>query len=57
MFLVDNEVQRLDGLRHALVVLLQVNLLGLQHTGLYSRFAEQLDEGLVLWKCLVAAEQ
>ena len=53
--LVDDKVERLYGFGHPLVVLFHIDFLGLQHAGLDARFAEELDEGLVLGQRLVAA--
>ena len=46
--LVDNEIQRLDSLRHAAVVVLHVDLLGLLHATLDTLLREVFDERLVL---------
>ena len=51
-FLVDHEVEGLHGLGHASVVVLHVDLLGLQHAGLDAFFGEILDERLVLGETL-----
>ena len=53
--LVDDEVERIGHFVHALVVLLHVDFLCLQHTGLDALFAQELDERLVLGQSLVAA--
>ena len=47
-FLIDYEVQLVRDFRHALVILLHVEILGLHAEVLYSLFALILDEGLVL---------
>ena len=54
---IDNEVERFYSLGHTTVVLLHIDGLGLEHTGLDTRFAEELDERLVLGQCLMAAEE
>ena len=53
--LVHHEVQRLHRLGHTLVVVLHVDFLGLQHTGLDALLREVLDQRLVLGQRLVAA--
>ena len=51
--LVDDEVQRLHGLRHLTVVVGHIELLGLKHSALYAVLGEIFDKRLVLWQCLV----
>ena len=46
--LIDYKIQLVRDFRHALVVLLHVEILGLHAEVLYSLFALILDEGLVL---------
>ena len=47
-FLVDDEVERLDGFGHVAVVVLHVVLFRLEHTSLDTLFREIFDERLVL---------
>ena len=56
-FFIDNEVQRLNSLRHTLVVLFHVDFFGLQHTSLDTRLTQEFDKRFVLRQCLMAAEQ
>ena len=44
---INDEVEGLCHFGHTLVVLLHVDLFGLEHTGLDALFAEELDQGLV----------
>ena len=53
----DDEVQRVGSFVHTLVVLLHVDLFGLQHTCLDTLFTQIFNQCLVLGQCLVAAEQ
>ena len=53
LLLVDNEVERFNSLRHTTVVVLHVNLLGLEHTSLDTFFREILDERFVFRQTLV----
>ena len=56
-FLVYYEVKRRGGLRHALVVVLHINLLSVEQAGLDARFGEIFDESLVLGQGFVTAEE
>ena len=56
-FLVYHEVKRRSGLGHTLVVILHINLLCVEQTGLDARFGEILNEGLVLGQGFVTAEE
>ncbi len=56
-FLVYHKVERLHSLRHTLVLLLHVYLLGLLHAHLHARLTQELDESLVLGQGLEAAEE
>ena len=56
-FLVHDEVERVGGFGHTAVVVLHIDGLGLEHTRLDTRFAEELDERIVLGQGLVAAEE
>ena len=49
LFFVYNEVQRRNGLGHFAVVVLHIDLFGLQHSGFDALFGEVFDERLVLW--------
>ena len=51
------KVERFNGFGHSAVVLLNVELLGLEHTHLHALLAQQFYERLVLGKRLVAAEE
>ena len=44
---INDEVEGLCHFRHTLVVLLHVDLFGLEHASLDALFAEELDQGLV----------
>ena len=55
--LVDHEVERVGDDRHLLFVVLDIVVLRFLENHLHSRFAEELDEGLILRKALVGAEQ
>ena len=52
-FLFHHEVERFNGLRHAAVVVLHIDFLGAEHTGLDAFLREELDERLVLRQRLV----
>ena len=54
---IRNEIEGSNCLRHALVIVLHVNLFRTEHTRLHSRFREELDEGFVLGKRLVRTEK
>ena len=57
LLLVDDEEERVSNLRHLPFIVLNIEILRLLHQLLHSRFAEELDERLILRKTLVAAEQ
>ena len=53
--LFDDEVERLYALRHTAVVVLHIDFLGAEHSGLDAFLREELDERLVLGQRLVGA--
>ena len=57
LLLVDDEEERIGGLWHAAVVVLHIDLLGLEQSGFDSRLGEIFDQRLVLWQSLVGAEE
>ncbi|CDB09544.1 uncharacterized protein BN744_00881 [Bacteroides sp. CAG:633] len=54
---IDNEIQRIGNFVHTFVVLLHVDLFCLEHSGLDTLFAKELDQCFVLGQTLVAAVQ
>src|SRR5690606_16656458 len=55
--LLDNKVQRLVGLRHKFLVLLQVDAFGALQNSFYTRFTEELDQWLVFGHAPERTEQ
>ena len=51
--LVDHKEQLVSNLRHTAVVISHIDVLGLLHQHLHSRFAQVLDQGLILRQTLV----
>ena len=55
--LVNHEIKLAVNQGHVLALFLQIVVLGLLHQGLHARFAQELDQGVVLGKPAMGAEQ
>ena len=55
--LVDDEIQRISHLMHTLVVLLHIDFLCLEHTGLDALLTQELNQRFIFRQCLMAAIQ